>query len=84
MTIKHFEKLSNNYIELLEKGIDFNVIIKVGKSTNIREFKAHSSILKCRSFYFQNKLKDSLKDVNSIMKIDLESHITIQQFEIII
>ncbi|RIA99870.1 hypothetical protein C2G38_2237013 [Gigaspora rosea] len=59
MTIKHFEKLSNNYIELLEKGIDFNVIIK-------------------------NKLKDSLKDVNSIMKIDLESHISIQQFEIII
>ncbi|RIB13709.1 hypothetical protein C2G38_1709063 [Gigaspora rosea] len=84
MTIKHFEKLSNNYIELLEKGIDFNVIIKVGKSTNIKESKAHSAILKCRSFYFQNKLKDSLKDVNSIMKIDLESHISIQQFEIII
>ncbi|RIB17303.1 hypothetical protein C2G38_2187745 [Gigaspora rosea] len=84
MTIKHFEKLSNNYIELLEKGIDFNVIIKVEKSTNIKEFKSHSSILKCRFFYFQNKLKDSLKNINRIMKIDLESHISIQQFEIII
>ncbi|RIB24100.1 hypothetical protein C2G38_2169427 [Gigaspora rosea] len=31
-----------------------------------------------------NKLKDSLKDVNSIMKIDLEPHITIQEFKIII
>ena len=55
MAIKHFEKLSNNYIELLEKGNDFNVIIKAGKSTNIKEFKAHSAILKYRSFYFQNK-----------------------------
>ncbi|RIB00387.1 hypothetical protein C2G38_2234456 [Gigaspora rosea] len=53
MTIKHFEKLSNNHIEFLGKGIDFNVIIK--------------------------KLS---KDVDNI--INLESHISIQQFEIII
>ena len=84
MAIKHFEKLSNNYIELLEKGNDFNVIIKAGKSTDIREFKAHSAILKCRSPYFQNRLENITKDANGIIKIDLKSHISIQQFELII
>ncbi|RIB17296.1 hypothetical protein C2G38_1444044 [Gigaspora rosea] len=84
MAIKHFEKLSNNYIELLEKGNDFNVIIKVGKSTDTKEFKTHSAILKCRSSYFQNKLENITKDTNGIIKIDLKSHISIQQFEIII
>ncbi|RIB16522.1 hypothetical protein C2G38_2189697 [Gigaspora rosea] len=84
MAIKHFEKLSNNYIELLGKGEDFNVIIKVGKSTDIKEFKVHSAILKCGSSYFRNKLENIVKDVNGIIKIDLKSHILIQQFEIII
>ncbi|RIB18326.1 hypothetical protein C2G38_1357573 [Gigaspora rosea] len=84
MTIKHLEKLSNNYIELLEKGNDFNVFIKVGNSTEIKEFKAHSVILKCRSSYFQNKLENIIKDVDSIIKIDLKLHISIQQFELII
>ncbi|RIB05700.1 hypothetical protein C2G38_574136 [Gigaspora rosea] len=55
MSIKHFEKLSNNYIELLEKGDDFNVIIKVGKSKDIKEFKVHSAILKYRSSYFRDR-----------------------------
>ncbi|RIB17292.1 hypothetical protein C2G38_2246467 [Gigaspora rosea] len=84
MAIKHLEKLSNSYIELLEKGNDFNVIIKVGKSTDIKEFKTHSAILKCRSSYFQNKLENITKDTNGIINIDLKSHISIQQFEIII
>ncbi|RIB20701.1 hypothetical protein C2G38_2178647 [Gigaspora rosea] len=45
MTIKLFEKLSSNYIKLLENGDDFIVIIEVGKSPVIKEFKAHSAIL---------------------------------------
>ncbi|RIB17293.1 hypothetical protein C2G38_1444008 [Gigaspora rosea] len=84
MAIKNFETLSNNYIELLEKGNDFNVIIKVGKSTDIREFKTHSAILKCRSSYFQDKLENITKDTNGIIKIDLKPHISIQQFELIV
>ena len=84
MEIKNFERLSNNYIGLLEKGNDFNVIIKVGDYTDTREFKAHSVILKCRSSYFQNKLENITKDTNGVIKIDLKSHISIQQFEIII
>ncbi|RIB18240.1 hypothetical protein C2G38_2142209 [Gigaspora rosea] len=84
MSIKHFEKLSNNYIELLEKGDDFNIIIKVGKSTDVKEFKVHSAILKYRSSYFRNKLENLIKDVNGIIKIEIKSHIPIQQFELII
>ncbi|RIB18325.1 hypothetical protein C2G38_2184925 [Gigaspora rosea] len=73
MEIKNFERLSNNYIGLLEKGNDFNVIINVGDYTDTREFKAHSVILKCRSSYFQDKLENIIEDTDSIIKLDLES-----------
>ncbi|RIB17866.1 hypothetical protein C2G38_1394196 [Gigaspora rosea] len=84
MAIKHFKKLSNNYIELLESKKDFNVIIKVGKSPNTKEFKLHSVILKYRSLYFRNELLKAAKDTVSVTSIDLTSNISIQQFEIII
>ncbi|RIB05828.1 hypothetical protein C2G38_564833 [Gigaspora rosea] len=84
MVIKLFEKLSNNYIELYEKAEDYNVIINVGESPNAKEFKAYSGILKYRSKYFQNELTNAFKNTNSITRINLKSHISIQQFEIII
>ncbi|RIB11372.1 hypothetical protein C2G38_2203552 [Gigaspora rosea] len=57
MTAKFFEKLSSNYLELLEDKEDFNVIIKIGEAPNAKVFQAHSPILKHRSLYFHNKLK---------------------------
>ncbi|RIB05829.1 hypothetical protein C2G38_2253588 [Gigaspora rosea] len=84
MVIKLFEKLSNNYIELFEKGEDYNVIINVGESPNAKEFKAYSGILKYRSKYFQNELTNAIINTNSITRINLKPHISTQQFEIII
>ncbi|RIB16427.1 hypothetical protein C2G38_2189936 [Gigaspora rosea] len=78
-----FEKLSNNYLELLENKEDFNVIIKIGESPNDKPFQAHSAILKHRSLYFRNELKTVGKDGNNIKTINLKN-ISIQQFEIII
>ncbi|RIB05253.1 hypothetical protein C2G38_613989 [Gigaspora rosea] len=83
MTAKFFEKLSSNYLELLEDKEDFNVIIKIGEAPNAKVFQAHSAILKHRSLYFNNELKIADKDNNSIKTINLKN-ISIQQFEIII
>ncbi|RIB12186.1 hypothetical protein C2G38_2201343 [Gigaspora rosea] len=83
MATKFFEKLSNNYLELLENKEDFNVIIKIGESPNVKIFQAHSAILKHRSLYFRNELKTAGKDGNNIKTINLKN-ISIQQFEIII
>ena len=80
---KFFEKLSNNYLELLDDKDDFNIIINVGESPNTKKFQAHSAILRYRSLYFRNKLKNANKNKNNIKTLDLKN-ISIQQFEIII
>ncbi|RIB29944.1 hypothetical protein C2G38_848737 [Gigaspora rosea] len=69
MTTKFFEKISNNYLELLEDKEDFNVNIKIGESPNIKIFQAHSAILKHRSLYFRNELKTAGKDGNNIKRL---------------
>ena len=83
MTLKHFENLSNNYLELLNDKEDFNVIINVGESTNTKSFQAHSAILKYRSVYFRDKLVNAIKDDNYVKTISLKN-ISIEHFEIII
>ncbi|RIB28884.1 hypothetical protein C2G38_1336271 [Gigaspora rosea] len=83
MAIKFFEKLSNNYLELLDDKEDFNIVINVGESPNAKIFQAHSAILKYRSLYFCNELSNIRKDANNIKTLNL-TNLTIQQFEIII
>ncbi|RIB29206.1 hypothetical protein C2G38_2155880 [Gigaspora rosea] len=56
MTVKFLEKLSDNYLGLLDDKEDFNIIIKVGESPNTKIFQAHSAILRYRSLYFRNEL----------------------------
>ncbi|KAF0520767.1 BTB-domain-containing protein [Gigaspora margarita] len=56
------ENLSNNYIGLHNDKEDYNVIIKVGKSTNTKKFQVHSAILKSQSAYFRRKLGNTGKD----------------------
>ncbi|RIB02622.1 hypothetical protein C2G38_2049915 [Gigaspora rosea] len=83
MATKILEKLSKNYIELLNNEEDFNVIINVGKFPDIKMFKTHSAILKYRSLYFRNELTKINKDENNIKTINL-NFVSIQQFDIII
>ncbi|RIB20170.1 hypothetical protein C2G38_2141291 [Gigaspora rosea] len=86
MALKYFEKLSNNYLELLNDEKDFNIAINVGESPNTKKFRAHSAILKCRSLYFCNELTELTnidKDKNHIITLDLKN-VSIQQFEVLI
>ncbi|RIA79698.1 hypothetical protein C1645_840107 [Glomus cerebriforme] len=41
---------------ILNNADDFNVIIQVGEDENIKEFRAHSVILRARSSYFKSAL----------------------------
>ncbi|RHZ76266.1 hypothetical protein Glove_199g153 [Diversispora epigaea] len=66
MTLKFFDSLSRNFIELRNDKDDYDVIIKV---KNEKSFIAHSSVLKCRSPYFHKELKNITPNENNIMII---------------
>ncbi|RHZ76262.1 hypothetical protein Glove_199g39 [Diversispora epigaea] len=81
MTLKFFDKLSQNFIELLNDKDDHNVIIKVENSK--KSFTAHSSVLKYRSSYFRMELENIQPNGNNV-KIITKSSISAQIFDIIL
>ncbi|RHZ60518.1 hypothetical protein Glove_352g14 [Diversispora epigaea] len=80
MTFKFFDKLSRNFIELLNDKDDYNVIIIV---KNEKSFTAHSNVLKCRSSYFCKELKNIIPDENNIKTIT-KPNISDKTFDIIL
>lgn len=52
MPSQFFSNLSHDYSQLLDNADDYNVSIHVGEGSNIKEFRAHSNILRARSPYF--------------------------------
>ncbi|RHZ76267.1 hypothetical protein Glove_199g152 [Diversispora epigaea] len=67
MTLKFFDNLSRNLIELRNDKDDYDVIIIV---KNEKSFIAHSNVLKCRSPYFRKELKNIIPNENSIKTIN--------------
>src|SRR5687767_10700233 len=52
--------LSKSLEQLYKTGDDYNVIIEVGKDlSDVKTFKAHSSILRARSIYFKSALSNN-------------------------
>ncbi|RHZ76511.1 hypothetical protein Glove_196g137 [Diversispora epigaea] len=80
MTFKFFDKLSQNFIELLDDNDDYNVII-IAK--NEKSFTAHSNVLKCRSPYFRKELKNIIPNENNIKTIT-KPNISDKIFDIIL
>ena len=60
MISKFHSGLSKDLSLILNDADDFNVIIKVGENQNIKEFHAHSVILRARSLYFKNMFSNEL------------------------
>jgi hypothetical protein len=54
MVSKFHSSLSQDLSLILNDTDDYNVIIVVGNNQNIKEFRAHSYILRARSPYFKN------------------------------
>ena len=59
MAVEYFPRLSHNFSQLLDDAEDYDVIISVGENSNIKEFHAHSIILKSRSPYFKRALSQN-------------------------
>ncbi|RHZ87681.1 hypothetical protein Glove_33g145 [Diversispora epigaea] len=81
MTLKFFDKLSRNFIELLDDKDDHNVIIEVENTK--KSFTAHSSVLKYRSPYFRMELENIQPNENNV-KIITKSSISTQIFDVIL
>ena len=56
MASKFHASLSQNLLLMLNDSDDFNVIIQVGENSNVKEFRAHSNILRTRSPHFKSAL----------------------------
>ncbi|RHZ67625.1 hypothetical protein Glove_300g30 [Diversispora epigaea] len=80
---KFFDKLSQNFSELLNDKKEYNVVIEVDKEGNKKSFTAHSVILRCRSNYFDKELENDLTNENHIKTI-IKPNISAQIFEMIL
>jgi len=56
MTSKLHSNLLQDLSSMLMNSNDHDVVIKVGENQNIREFRAHSNMLRARSAYFKSAL----------------------------
>ncbi|RHZ67403.1 hypothetical protein Glove_301g28 [Diversispora epigaea] len=81
MSLKFFDKLSQNFIEILNDKDDYNVIIEVENKE--KSFTAHSNVLKFRSSYFRRELENIQPNENNI-KIIIKPSISTQIFNVIL
>ncbi|RHZ44250.1 hypothetical protein Glove_749g2 [Diversispora epigaea] len=81
MSLKFFDKLSQNLIELLNDKDDYNIIIEVENKE--KSFTAHSNVLKFRSTYFRRELENIQPNENNI-KIIIKSSISTKIFNVIL
>ncbi|RHZ87639.1 hypothetical protein Glove_33g290 [Diversispora epigaea] len=81
MSLKFFDKLSQNFIELINDKDDYNVIIDVENKEE--SFTAHSNVLKYRSSYFRKELENIQPNENNI-KIITKPSISSKIFDVIL
>ncbi|RHZ73216.1 hypothetical protein Glove_232g80 [Diversispora epigaea] len=83
MSFKFFDKLSQNFSELLNDKKEYNVVIEVDKEENKKSFTTHSVVLRYRSTYFDKELENATTNENHIKTI-IKPNISVQIFEIIL
>jgi hypothetical protein len=69
--------------QLLETGMDYNVIVHIGKESNFKEFRVHSNILRCRSEYFSMIFSANIEKQDDKYVTDIPD-ISPQAFEVIL
>ncbi|RHZ73591.1 hypothetical protein Glove_230g5 [Diversispora epigaea] len=83
MNFKFFDKLSQDFSELLSDKKEYNVVIEVDKEGNMKSFTAHSVVLRCHSSYFDKELENAPTNKNHIKTI-IKPNISAPLFEIIL
>ncbi|CAG8533863.1 17586_t:CDS:2 [Rhizophagus irregularis] len=83
--MKYFGILSKDYNETFKSGEFHDIEILVGKKPDTKIFKLHSLILKIRSPFFRNELKNNkkLKYKNNIIEYN-KPNISVKIFDILV
>jgi hypothetical protein len=72
MSIKFFNRLSQNYVEILNDDEYYDITIEVGKDPNVKIFRTHMIILCYRSPFLRRTLSSTKKNNNgSLVHIKL-------------
>ncbi|RHZ83858.1 hypothetical protein Glove_87g98 [Diversispora epigaea] len=83
MSFKFFDKLSQDFTELLNDKKEYNVVIEVDNEENKKSFTTHSVVLRYRSPYFDKELANVTTNENNIKTI-IKPNTSAQIFEIIL
>src|SRR5436189_5451817 len=67
MSAQFFDKLSQNYIELLEDDEYYDITIEVGEDPSVKIFRAHMNILCYRSPYLRRALASNKKKNDNVL-----------------
>ncbi|RHZ89636.1 hypothetical protein Glove_13g268 [Diversispora epigaea] len=84
MALNFYENLSSDFIKLLEKGNEHNIIIEVGESSIKQHFKVHSAVLCYRCPYLYDEFKKSNISNDENIRIIQKPQISAKFFDIII
>ncbi|GES81681.1 hypothetical protein GLOIN_2v1788063 [Rhizophagus clarus] len=84
MALTFHSGLSKDLSVILSDSDDFNVIIQVGENENIKEFKAHSVILRARSPYFRSAFSNEWISKKNNMIMFYKPNISPIVFEMIL
>ena len=84
MSTQFLPKLSQNYIELLEDDVYYDVTIEVGEDPNVKIFRAHMNILCYRSPYLRQTLASNRKNNDDVLTHIKLSNISPEIFHIIL
>jgi hypothetical protein len=76
--------LSKDFSLILNDADDYNVVIQVGENNNIKEFKAHSVILRARCAYFKSALSSEWVTKKDGMIMYNKPNITQTVFDIVL
>ena len=84
MALIFHSNLSKDLYSILNNADDFNVIIQVGENQDVKEFHAHSVILRARCSYFKSALSTDWIIKKNNMIIFNKPNITPTVFEMIL
>jgi len=84
MSFEYSQEIINDLEKLLEAEEEYNVIIYAGENENIKEFHAHSVILRARSPYFKGALSSCWVSKRNDMIMFNKPNITPVVFDMIL
>src|SRR5207247_6520497 len=73
MSANFYEEIIDNYKKLYETKEEYDTKIYVGEKTNIKEFHAHSFILKIQSKYFKTAFIEDVQKKDDYYILNLNN-----------